>query len=192
MDNADIKKTVMDIRLTEEASERIINDCHSIIKAKKQKPKPVLRRVIVVAAVLAALSVSAVASVKSGNFKDVFGWNGAITGTIYENATEEISVTAAIEEGKLIISVKTEDKAPYIYFEELGISDMVIEDEGGKEVLNADGIITDISEGRAVFKIDTDNVEIGNCKIIIKEFTGYKKADQPLPVKGFWETDIVI
>jgi len=34
---------------------------------------------------------------------------------------------------KIVDSVKTEDKAPYIYFEELGISDMVIEDEGGKE-----------------------------------------------------------
>ncbi len=60
------------------------------------KPKSIIKRTVVIAAVLAlciiTFTITPLANPIKGFFKDIIRFDGAITGTQYENATNEIKV----------------------------------------------------------------------------------------------------
>ena len=43
-----------------------------------------------------------------------------------------------------------------------------------------------ITDGMVSLKLPLDELESGNYKLIITEFVGSAKAEQDLPIKGYW------
>ncbi len=47
--------------------------------------------------------------------------------------------------------------------------------------------ISDFENGKVTFEIPLDDIASEEYELVINEFIGSKKADQPLPIKGEWE-----
>lgn len=138
---------------------------------------------------LGGVTVMAASGKLEGFFADVTRWDGAVVGTTYENATEEIEVSASVSGDSLIVDavLLKADEAPYAYLDSLGVQAYSIEDAAGNVV--AEGISYEsgsITDGKVSVKLPLDELEGGNYKLIITEFTGAKKAEQDLPIKGYW------
>lgn len=161
-------------------------------KTQKNK-KPMFQRPLTVVASVAlcvcVVGVTALAASEKlqGFFKDVKRWNGAVTGTTYENATEEIKVEVAVEGEIIEVSVEAQDptKAPYGFFDILEI--------GAYEIVDDQGNAIDVSvepapwdAGEATIEILAESLPSGSYTLIISEFVGSAKADQPLPIRGNW------
>ena len=77
---------------------------------------------------------------------------------------------------------------PYNEIETMGIKKYQIIDLLGNVLV--EGKLDDkveIIEGKVEFSIPVNELEIGDFKLIISEFVGYKKADQALVINGLWE-----
>lgn len=151
------------------------------------------KRPAVIAAVLAAcicLSVAGVAIGNSGFFRDIVRADGAVIGTAYEQATEEIAVSATVDGDALKVEAVfiAPDRAPYRCIEALRIGSYCIADKSGKTI--AEGKNTapvSITGGRAKFEIPLEGLESGAYALRIDAFMGEGKADQPLGITGAWE-----
>lgn len=155
-------------------------------------------RVAVIALVLCicltGASALAASGVLQGFFKDIFGWNGAVVGTAYEDASDEMEISAEYDDSMLTVTVKmaNTDVAPYREIETLRIKSYSVVDDSGKTIIdnqNSDAVA--ITDGSAVIKVPISLPSAGNYKLIISEFEGGKKADQPLSVTGNWQSEFV-
>ena len=132
-----------------------------------------------------------------GNLKDftnITKWNGAITGTSYEQATEELDVTVMDKGGELEIEVTflEPNKVPYREIEQLGIGKCKIVDVNGKTIVkDIDSEMAEVMNGKAIIVIDLEDVQSGNYKLLISEMLGGSKADQPTTLSGSWECEFV-
>ncbi|MBQ7765291.1 MAG: hypothetical protein IJ397_00435 [Lachnospiraceae bacterium] len=139
---------------------------------------------------LGGITVMAGSDKLEGFFADVTRWDGAVVGTTYEQATEEITVNAAVSGDCLVVDavlLKAEE-APYAYIEGFGVQKYHIADAKGDVV--AEGISSEtvaITDGKVSVALSLDELESGNYTLIITEFVGTAKADQDLPIKGYWE-----
>ncbi len=144
---------------------------------------------------LGGITVMAASGKLEGFFADVTRWDGAVVGTTYEQATEEIEVSVSVSGDRLIVDavLLKADEAPYAYLDSLGVQAYSIEDGDGNVVVEGisyeSGSITD---GKVSMTLPLDELEGGTYKLIITEFVGAKKAEQDLPVKGYWECDFVL
>lgn len=139
---------------------------------------------------MTGITALAATGVLQGFFKDIFGWNGAVVGTVYEDASDELNVTADYENGKLIVTVKVVDPgmAPYSEIETIRINSYKIVDTSGHVVAdNQSSDPVEIHDGEAIVVITQFSDYEGEYQLIISEFEGGKKADQPLPIGGEWE-----
>jgi len=139
---------------------------------------------------LTGITALAATGVLQGFFKDIFGWNGAVVGTVYENATDELNVSTAYENRNLLVTVKAVEPgvAPYSEIETIRLKSFKIVDASGNMVAeNQSSDAVDILDGEAKIVISLSSVSEGEYKLIISEFEGGKKADQPLPISGEWE-----
>lgn len=139
---------------------------------------------------MTGITVLAATGVLQGFFKDVFNWNGAVVGTIYENASDELNVTADYENGKLIVTIKAVDPsmAPYSEMETIRLKSYKIVDASGNVVVdNQSSNPVELQNGEAVIAISQLSDYEGEYQLLISEFEGGKKADQPLPISGEWE-----
>lgn len=139
---------------------------------------------------MTGITVLASTGVFQGFFKDIFSWNGAVVGTTYENASDELNVTADYENGKLIVTVKAVDPsmAPYIEMETIRIKSYKIVDTSGKVIAdNQSSDSVEFQTGEASIIIAQLSDYDGEYQLLISEFEGGKKADQPLPISGEWE-----
>lgn len=130
-----------------------------------------------------------------GFFADVTRWDGAVVGTTYEQATEEIEVSASVSNDSIIIDVTLlkAGEAPYMTFEQFGAPVYSIEDASGNVIVEGiSSVAAEITDGKVVVELPADAMESGNYKLIITEFTGSSKADQPLPVKGYWVCEFAL
>lgn len=139
---------------------------------------------------LSGVTALAATGVLQGFFADVFKWDGAVIGTEYKNATEEINVNAVAEENKIAVSLEMVNLGipPYSEIETIRVSDAKIVDASGEvvfEKLETEAV--SISDGKAQILIPISDLELGDYRLIITEFEGGKKADQPLPISGIWE-----
>ena len=182
----DIKRVLEKIEMSEEITERVIKNCKREVRMKKR----IKKSFIIAAAVIACFGATSFAAANSGFFKDVTRWDGAIVSTTYENATEEIKVEAEEKNGNIYIYVEAEKKAPYIYGEEISITDYTLKDSDGNNIDYNEELKSVMEECKASFVIETESVKSNIDKIIIEEFTTTKKADQPLPIKGRWECEV--
>lgn len=204
MDIEKFWKTLGKIEMPQETQERIIKNCntknlfnmeeYAIRKYKKFWSKRLIPLVSALSVFL-CFAIVGTAAVKTGFFKDAIRWDGAVVGTTYEQASEEIEVTAIVDEKELVVlaTMLSPDKPPYSILEEFGISSYQIIDMSGNMVIQDAGTqLSRISNGQAEIEISLDGIESGNYKLIINKYVGSAKADQPLEISGVWECEFEI
>ena len=154
------------------------------------------RKLAAVAAVVAiclSLAVAAVAApgTRKGFFRDVKDWRGAVVGTSYEQATDEIHMRITVngEELAVLATFADTQKAPYRYVQWLGIAEYNIVDATGKTVQEGAAESTELIDGHAAIPIYLENLENGSYKLVVTAFVAEAKAEQPLPLHGHWEAE---
>ncbi len=174
------------------------------------KPKITIKRTMAIAAALALCLVivcmTPLASSIRGFFSDIVRFDGAITGTRYENATNEIIVNAmelTTDNGNDIIPLEltfeNPNEAPFAYIQEIAVADYMIIDETTGEILKLEcypeysgkGIIKD---GHALVNLSLNDTKIKSGEeytIIIEKMYGLSKADAPLHITGTWKCNFI-
>lgn len=138
-----------------------------------------------------AIEETAVAAtgVLQGFFQDITNWQGAVVGTSYEQATNEISMDVTVKGNELtaLATFVNPQMAPYSEAEKLGIASYQIVDANGKVVAAAAAESTEIVNGQAAVSIQLDGMDSGSYKLVVTAFVAEKKAEQPLNISGTWE-----
>ena len=201
MDYAKLKSAAETITMPEEAKRRIVRNCKTQIRNSRKETvmktnqnrtfirKPAL---VCIAAVLClSLSVTALAAtgVLKGNFKDIINWQGAVVGTSYEQATDEIDMNVTVNGDELTVRAAFADpqKAPYVDSERLGIAQYRIVDGNGRVVKEGAAESAEVVNGQAVTSIRLDDIDSGSYILTVTDFVSEKKADQPLNINGTWQ-----
>lgn len=183
------------VAMPDEMKERIIKKCTAELckreenKMKKIFKKPAAIVVAVITCICLSFTVLALSGQLDGFFEDIKSWNGAITGQVYKQATEEIKVTVSTSEKQLVVNAEfvKADKPPYSVQEFLQIGAYKILDSNGKAIIEGStSEAAEITNGFAKMKIDTDELESGSYTLVISSFVGSKKAEQPLDIFGNW------
>ena len=198
MDYEELKSAAETITMPEEAKRRIVRNCkNQIFNSRKEnimKYNTFIRKpaTVFVAVVLCiSLSVTALAAtgILKGYFKDITNWQGAVTGTSYEQATDEIgmNVTVSVDELTVLATFVDPQIFPYREIENLGIAAYKIVNAKGTVVKEGAVESTEISNGQATVNIQLNEIDSGNYKLIVTAFFGEKKAEQPLNINGNWE-----
>lgn len=201
MDYEKLKSAAETITMPEEVKRRIVRNCKTQISnsrkeivMKTNKNNTFFRKPATAFAVLAiclSLSVTAVAAsgVLKGYFRDITNWNGAIVGTSYEQATDEISMNVTVNGNELtaLATFSVPQEYPYREIEQLGIAAYRIVDANGAAVKEGAAESTKVTNGQAAVSIKLDGIDGGNYKLIVTAFVGEKKAEQPLNINGNWE-----
>ena len=174
------------------------------------KPKITIKRTMSIAAVLALCLVivcmTPLASSIRGFFSDIVRFDGAITGTQYENATNEIIVNAmepTTDNGNDIIPLEftfeNPNEAPFAYIQEIAVADYMIIDETTGEILKLEcypeysGKGT-IKDGQALVNLSLNDTKIKSGEeytIVIEKMYGLSKADAPLHITGTWKCNFI-
>lgn len=200
MDYRDLMRETQGIVMPDDMKVRILRNCRNQIEKREGKEmqqrgrgicvrKPVAAVAMVVCIICLAATALAVTGVLQGYFRDVVDDGGAIVGTTYEQADEEILITVRVEDDVLLVTVRAVDagKAPYSEAEELAL--------GAYQLLRADGTVAQdwcasepaaMRDGRAEIRIALDALASGEYQLVIQELMATKKADQPLAIKGSW------
>lgn len=163
----------------------------------------------VAAAAVALVCVFAVGSTTfadgmKGMFKDIIRFDGAVTGSEYVNATDEVVITAGevtVADTEVLVPVEITFLNPGT----VPFSAIELVEVDAFEILNADGdivvsekdsnVVCSVHEGVANLSL---SVEAGKLvagetyTLVIESFEGCKKADAPLPVKGEWECNFEV
>lgn len=199
MDKKFISKKINEIEMTQEMQERIIRNCYikmeeqTMNKVKKSLKKPMVA-VVSLSLCLCLSGVTALATTGKlqGFFKDITSWNGAVTGTSYEQATDEIEMIVATISDKLMVSVTMVNpkEAPYSSFETFGVESYKIVDMKGNEITKGKATeMAKVVDGKVNVNISLNNISSGEYKLIVNNFVGGAKAEQPLIISGTWECE---
>lgn len=203
MEFENLKSAAKEITMPEEMKRRITHNCkrqfantmeeHTV---KKRKNNSFLKKPVAVFAVLAvclSLSVTALAAAGTlkGFFRDITNWQGAVVGTSYEQATDEIvvNVTANGEELTVLATFVDPQIFPYREVEKLGIASYCIVDTNGKTVSKGAASSAEVVNGCTAISIRLDDLDSGSYRLMISAFVGEKKAEQPLNIIGNWECE---
>lgn len=130
-----------------------------------------------------------------GYFKDIIRFDGAVIGSEYKQATDEIDIHISDSSDNLTLEVNmlTPDVPPYMTFDFIGIETYQITDRSGNILLKGEpSEMVEIASGRATITIPLDNLTNGEYTLLITEMVGSSKADQPLVMSGMWECDFVL
>ena len=203
MEFENLKSAAKEITMPEEMNRRITHNCkrqfantmeeHTV---KNRKNNSFLKKPVAVFAVLAvclSLSVTALAAAGTlkGFFRDITNWQGAVVGTSYEQATDEIvvNVTANGEELTVLATFVDPQIFPYREVEKLGIVSYCIVDTNGKTVSEGAAASAEVVNGCTAISIRLDDLDSGSYRLMISAFVGEKKAEQPLNINGNWECE---
>ena len=189
---------VKKIEMSAEMQERIKKHCYEKMEegTMKKNRKNIFQKPMVAVATLAlCLCVTGVSALAAtgrleGFFKDITRWDGAVTGTTYEQATDEVEIVIAEVSDSLKVNITFVDakKAPYSFFDALGLHNYQILDQNGKMIVKgAETTATPINNGQVELSISLADIPTGVYKLVVTELIGSAKADQPLVVKGNWE-----
>ena len=202
MEFENLKSAAQEITMPEEMKRRIAHNCKQIETTMEEhnmnnrKNTSFFRKPAAVFAALAvclSLSLTALAAtgVLQGFFRDITNYSGAIVGTCYEQATDEIKMDVTVngDELTVMVSFANPQMAPYVYAEQLGIAQYRIVDVNGKEVKEGSAGSAEVVNGQASVNIELDGISNGSYKLIVTAFVSEKKADQPLNINGNWECE---
>lgn len=201
MDCRKLKTAAERITMPEEMKARIVKNCNvqpgktrAEHTANTNQTRIFIRKSAAVFAVLAiclSLSVTALAAagVLQGFFRDITNHRGAVVGTSYEQAADEISMEVSVHGNELTALAAFADpkKMPYSEAEKLGIAAYQIVDAKGKVVKEGAVESAEIVNGQAAVSIRLDGMGSGSYKLVVTAFVAEKKADQPLNIHGVWE-----
>lgn len=203
MNEKNMLEKLKKIEMPEDMKNRMIRKCDIEMEeqrvSKRKVNKFVRRPMVAVASLVLCLCLTGVTVLAAtgklqGFFKDVKRLDGAVIGSTYEQATDEIEVaiTEVTEELTVEIIMKNPNVVPYSTFEMFGVAKYKIVDMNGKKIAEADEAnMAEIIAGKVVIRIPAKDVSEGVYKLIITEMTGSAKADQPLVLSGTWEIEFV-
>ncbi len=210
-----LKEEIKEIKMPRAMQERIVENCRNAgleekesafmaknISADTNKQSAKNRtgrkwpRIATVAAAVAlclglgGITAMAASDKLEGFFADVTRWDGAVVGMTYEQATEEIEVSASVSGDSLVVDavLLKAGEAPYAYIDGFGVQMYHIVDAKGDVIV--EGIsseVVEIADGKICVELPLDELESGSYTLIITEFVGTAKAEQDLPIKGYWE-----
>lgn len=203
MEFENLKSAAQEITMPEEMKRRIAHNCKQIETTMEEhnmnnrKNTSFFRKPAAVFAALAvclSLSVTALAAtgVLQGFFRDITNHSGAIVGTSYEQATDEIDMDITVDGDELTVLATFVDpnKFPYRESQLLGIADYRIMDAEGNVVQEgATDKFTPVANGQASIVLELNELATGSYKLIVTAFVSEKKADQPLNISGTWECE---
>jgi len=174
------------------------------------KPKITTKRTLAIAAVLAlclvVVCMTPLASSIRGFFSDIIRFDGAVTGTQYENATNDIKVDVlevTSENGNVIIplelSFENPTEAPFPYIQEVAVSEYKIVDSNNKEIIKTKVSATDgkkgtINNGKVLVNLSLNDTKLKSGEeytIVIEKMYGLAKADAPLHITGTWKCNFI-
>lgn len=165
------------------------------VKRTLFKRPAILIATLLLGACLLGVTAFAASGKLKGFFKDIIRWDGAVVGTAYENATDEIELEIAEVADELVLKMSfvNPDAVPYKYLETLSIGSYEIVDMNDKVVANrASTEMEEIIDGTVNICIPLEGIVAGEYRIMIDQIVGGKKADQPLGMSGTWEVEFVI
>ena len=125
-----------------------------------------------------------------GYFRDIKRWDGAVIGTAYEQATDEVEVNIIEVSDKLVVEITMVNfkEAPYSFFEMFGIKNYKIVDANGKVILENENLeMSAIANNKVLVNVSLEDVDNGEYTLMVSELVGSSKADQPLGLTGTWE-----
>jgi len=176
----------------------------------KPKGRITMKRTFAIAAVFAlciiTVTMTPLANSIKGFFSDIVRFDGAITGTQYENATNDIKVDIlelTSENGNVIIPLdltfENPTEAPFPYIQEVAVSEYKILDNNNKEIIKTkvsaeDGDKGTVSAGKVLVNLSLNDVKLESGEqytIVIEKMYGLSKADAPLHITGRWECKFV-
>ena len=199
MEYEKLKTAAKVITMPEDVKRRIVGNCKTqmIDSGKETTMKTIHFRkptaMIAVLAICLSLAVAVVAApgVRKGFFRDIKDWRGAVVGTSYEQASDEIRMNVSVngEELMVLASFVDPQMAPYRYAQWLGIAEYEIVDPNGKTVQKGAAESTEVTNGHAAIPIYLENLESGSYKLVVTAFIEEAKAEQPLPLHGHWEAE---
>ena len=202
MNMKEFAKTMQNIEMSDEMQSRILDNCYKKINQEMEyitmskKTNRFFKKPLATAAAIALClcvgGVTALATTGKGFFKDIIGWDGAITGTAYEQATDEIEITVldVTDSLTVVATVVNPTMVPYMTFDEMRIGSYKIADSLGNIIV--EGVSNEMlpyENGQITVFIPIGNLESGTYKLIVDTFVGGSKADQPLTVSGNWECE---
>ena len=174
------------------------------------KPKITMKRTLAIAAVLVlciiTVTMTPLANSIRGFFSDIVRFDGAITGTKYENATNDIKVDVlelSFENGNVIIPLdltfENPTEAPFPYIQEVAVSEYKILDNNNKEIIKTkvsaeDGDKGTVNDGKVLVNLSMNDAKLKSGEeytIVIEKMYGLSKADAPLHITGRWECKFV-
>ena len=165
---------------------------------KNQIKKTVAAAAVALVCVFAVGSTTFADSIK-GMFKDIVRFDGAVTGSEYVNATDEVRITAGevtVTDTEVYVPVEIAflnlEAAPFKYIEWVEVDAFEILNADGEVVVSEEeaNVVCSVKDGCANLSL---SVEAGKLvagetyTLVIESFEGCKKADAPLVVKGEWE-----
>ena len=198
-----LAEKVKEINMPDEMQERIISRCYEKTNLKMEKKtmkktNTFLKKPMAVAASLVlCLCITGVTALAAsgqlkGFFKDIKNWQGAVTGTAYEQATDELHVAIldVAEEINISVTMVNPKVAPYFAIQELGVECYEILDASGNVVLKGEPTaMAQVVDGQTTILVPAKEVGAGTFKLVIHTFVGGAKAEQPLPISGTWECE---
>jgi hypothetical protein len=129
-----LAEKVKEINMPDEMQERIIRRCYQTSNLEMEnrtmkKTKTFFKKPIAIAASLVlCLCITGVTALAAsgqlkGFFKDIKNWQGAVTGTAYEQATDELHVAIldVAEEINISVTMVNPKVAHYFAIQELGV-----------------------------------------------------------------------
>ena len=133
-----------------------------------------------------------------GSFSDVTRFDGAVVGTEYHDATEEIEVTAEAVGNTVIVNARFlyPADAPYAFIAELSLKNVTLTDSSGAKLLTVgETEITPITNGSVSIAIPMGTVSLSPHESYTLSFdtaVGHAKAEQPLPMSGNWSSSFAV
>ena len=173
-------------------TERLRNERRS---HSSHKSMPKIIAAAAAALAVAVCGVAGFAAIKGGYFSDEKNFLGAVTGTRYEQASEEISVTAQTNGSYVDICIELLNisEAPYCYTETLAIGEYTLTDESGATIdIDLAEIQAAPADGMAVISVPVSSLNDGSYSLEITQLLGCSKADAPLKINGKWECEFSV
>lgn len=191
----------IDEKYIREARELNSNSSVRIDKGEEMRMRKFFRRPAVAVAALAicvcitGVTALATSDKVKGYFKDIMRWDGAVIGTEYEQATDELELTIGNVDEEIHVEVKMVNSsvAPYGFFELFGIASYKIMDSNGNVVV--EGRTTEMAEivdGVINLMIPCNDLPVGEYELVVDKMVGSSKADQPLELGGVWKCGFIV
>ena len=128
-----------------------------------------------------------------GYFRDITNVWGAVVGTSYEQATNEISISLNTDDDQLSVLITFIDPTipPYSEEELISIADYQILDQNGKTVKEGSTEATEIVDGQAIINIDLNGFTPNNYTLVISAFEAWELPGDgsTLTLNGGWSCD---